>query len=78
MIRVEIHRGKAVPPGTPFREWRNVSGYSLLLQPPGLPPINLGPAGRVQVPCADLGTVPELEAWFEECELAGTLRASAQ
>ena len=76
MIRAEIHR-EEVPAGTPFREWRNVSGDSLLLKPPGLRPVNLRPDGRVQIPCDDLMKAPELEAWLEGSELRGTLHQSA-
>ena len=78
-MKVEIHRhrGKAVPPGTPFREWHNASGDWLLLKPPGLRSFRLCADGRVQIPCSDLETAPELEPWFEGLELAGTLQQSA-
>ena len=73
---MEIHH-EAVPAGTPFREWNNVTGHSLLLRPPGLSSLRLCAGARLQIPCDDLITMPELEPWLEGMELAGTLRQSA-
>jgi hypothetical protein len=75
-MKAEIHRGKAVPPGVAFREWRNITGGELVLQPPGLLSFRLCPDGRLQIPCADLAMVPMLEPWLEGLELRGTLRQS--
>lgn len=76
MIRVTVHRTE-VPSGTPYLEWTNISGDVLLLEPPGVPALQLGPDGRLQIPCSDLATVPILEPWLEGCELRGLLRTSA-
>lgn len=72
MTRSVIHH-EDVPRGVAYREWINVTDRWLCLTPPGLKLLNLCPQGRIQIPCADLAKVPELEPWLEGCELNGTL-----
>ena len=75
-MKAVIHR-EEVPAGTAFREWRNITGGWLQLEPPGLRPVNIRPDGRLQIPCEDLAAATLLEPWPEGLELAGTLHRSA-
>ena len=73
MTRAVFHPGEAVPAGTPFCEWVNVTGAELQLHLPNLGTIRLCRDDRLQVPCDDLAKVPALEGWLEGLELRGTL-----
>lgn len=73
MTRAVILR-EEVPAGTPFREWHNISGDWLRLEPPGFGSLRLCPDGRLQITCGDLARTPWLEPWFEGLELRGLLR----
>jgi hypothetical protein len=72
-----VIRLEEVPAGTPFREWINISGDWLTLDPPGLGAFRLRPDGRLQIPCADLVRTFWLEPWLEGLELRGVLAAAA-
>jgi hypothetical protein len=65
---------QALPRHVAKVEWVNITQEWLHLRPPGAAePIDVAPHAPMQIAKADLAAHPDLEAWIEGLEIAGSL-----